>query len=46
MIGTGDVASEEAARFVQRISCHMLQQLFELRMLDEVVAPIVRSEGV
>lgn len=44
VFGTGDVASEEAARFVQRTTCHVLQKPFELRMLDEILARIVRSE--
>ncbi|HKO14695.1 MAG TPA: ATP-binding protein [Gemmatimonadaceae bacterium] len=37
IFSTGDVASREAAEFVQRTSCTVLQKPFELRMLDDVV---------
>lgn len=38
VFSTGDVASAEAANFVQRTSCPVLQKPFELRMLDEIIA--------
>jgi PAS domain S-box-containing protein len=38
MFSTGDVASPDAASFVQRTACPVLQKPFELRMLDEVIA--------
>ena len=44
VFSTGDVASTEAASFVQRTLCPVLQKPFELRMLDEVVARV--GEGV
>ena len=37
VFSTGDVASAEAASFVQRTSCPVLQKPFELRMLDEII---------
>jgi DNA-binding NtrC family response regulator len=37
VFSTGDVASPEAAAFVQRTKCSVLQKPFELKMLDEVV---------
>ena len=41
VFSTGDVASPEAATFVQRTLCPVLQKPFELRMLDELVAGVV-----
>jgi DNA-binding NtrC family response regulator len=38
VFSTGDVASGDAASFVQRTACPVLQKPFELRMLDEVIA--------
>ncbi|MBA3671871.1 MAG: PAS domain S-box protein [Gemmatimonadaceae bacterium] len=38
IFSTGDVASSEAASFVRRTTCLVLQKPFELRMLDEVIA--------
>lgn len=40
VFSTGDVASAEGARFVQRTHCPVLQKPFELRKLDEIVARI------
>ncbi|MEO8621232.1 MAG: PAS domain S-box protein [bacterium] len=44
VFSTGDVASAEAASFVQRTSCPVLQKPFELRMLDEIIAAV--GQGV
>ena len=44
VFSTGDVASAEAASFVQRTLCPVLQKPFELRMLDEIIARV--EEGV
>ena len=44
VFSTGDVASAEAASFVQRTRCPVLQKPFELRMLDEIIARV--GEGV
>jgi PAS domain S-box-containing protein len=41
VFSTGDVASREAAVFVQRTSCHVLQKPFELKTLDDIVARIL-----
>ena len=41
VFSTGDVASVEAASFVQRTRCPVLQKPFELRMLDDIVAEVV-----
>ncbi len=38
VFSTGDVASAEAASFVQRTHCPVLQKPFELRMLDDIIA--------
>jgi PAS domain S-box-containing protein len=38
IFSTGDVASREAAEFVQRTRCAVLQKPFELRALEAVVA--------
>jgi FixJ family two-component response regulator len=43
VFSTGDVASREAASFVQRTACPVLHKPFELRMLDELVTRL--SEG-
>ncbi len=43
VFSTGDVASAEAANFVQRTSCPILQKPFELRMLDDIIATV--TEG-
>lgn len=40
VFSTGDVASAEAASFVQRTRCPVLQKPFELRMLDEIIARV------
>lgn len=37
VFSTGDVASEDAALFVQRTRCPVLQKPFELRMLDQIL---------
>jgi PAS domain S-box-containing protein len=44
IFSTGDVASSEAASFVQRTSCPVLQKPFELRTLETIVAGVL--EGV
>ena len=44
VFSTGDVASPEAASFVERTSCPVLQKPFELRMLDEVIARVREGE--
>jgi PAS domain S-box-containing protein len=38
VFSTGDVASREAASFVQRTTCPVLQKPFELGTLDELIA--------
>ncbi|CAN5253305.1 hypothetical protein BH09GEM1_BH09GEM1_15860 [soil metagenome] len=38
VFSTGDVASVEAASFVERTLCPVLQKPFELRMLDDIIA--------
>ncbi len=43
VFSTGDVASGEAASFVQRTTCPVLQKPFELRMLDSIIAKV--TEG-
>lgn len=43
IFSTGDVASPEAASFVQRTDRPVLQKPFELRMLDEIVASVVQG---
>ena len=43
VFSTGDVASTEAASFVHRTACPVLQKPFELRMLDGIVAGV--TEG-
>jgi PAS domain S-box-containing protein len=43
VFSTGDVASADAASFVQRTSCPVLQKPFELRMLDEIIAAQARG---
>ena len=43
VFSTGDVASREAAVFVQRTSCHVLQKPFELKTLDEIVGRILAA---
>ena len=43
VFSTGDVASIEAASFVQRTLCPVLQKPFELRMLDDIVAHVVEG---
>ena len=43
VFSTGDVASREAAVFVQRTSCHVLQKPFELKTLDELVGQILAA---
>jgi CheY-like chemotaxis protein len=40
IFSTGDVASVEAASFVRRTLCPVLQKPFELRMLDEMIATV------
>ena len=44
IFSTGDVASPEAATFVERTSCPVLQKPFELRMLDEIIAGVRKGE--
>jgi CheY-like chemotaxis protein/anti-sigma regulatory factor (Ser/Thr protein kinase) len=46
VFSTGDVASGEAASFVQRTHCPVLQKPFELRMLDEIIASVVEGAAV
>ncbi len=41
VFSTGDVASAEAASFVQRTTCPVLQKPFELRTLDDLLARVV-----
>ena len=43
VFSTGDVASAEAAHFVQRTLCPVLQKPFELRMLDDIIARVVEG---
>ena len=43
VFSTGDVASGEAASFVQRTTCPVLQKPFELRMLDSIIASVTRN---
>ncbi|MEO7454838.1 MAG: PAS domain S-box protein [Gemmatimonadaceae bacterium] len=43
IFSTGDVASLEAASFVQRTHCPVLQKPFELRQLDEILTEL--TEG-
>ena len=38
IFSTGDVASKEAAEFVQRTRCTVLQKPFELRALETIVS--------
>jgi CheY-like chemotaxis protein len=40
VFSTGDVASPDAASFLQRTACPVLQKPFELRMLDETIATL------
>jgi hypothetical protein len=37
VFSTGDVASHEAAAFVQRTRCTVVQKPFELRALEQIV---------
>jgi two-component system NtrC family sensor kinase len=46
VFSTGDVASREAASFVQRTACPVLQKPFELRMLDELVTRLAEGAAV
>lgn len=43
VFSTGDVASSEAASFVQRTACPVLQKPFELRMLDTIIAGVAHG---
>ncbi|MDB4892276.1 MAG: sensor protein [Gemmatimonadetes bacterium] len=43
VFSTGDVASGEAASFVQRTTCPVLQKPFELRMLDSIIAKVTQG---
>lgn len=43
IFSTGDVASREAAAFVERAHCPVLQKPFELTVLAEVVERVARS---
>ncbi|MEO5815135.1 MAG: PAS domain S-box protein [Gemmatimonadaceae bacterium] len=43
IFSTGDVASSEAASFVQRTTCPVLQKPFELRMLDTIIASVAQG---
>jgi two-component system cell cycle sensor histidine kinase/response regulator CckA len=43
IFSTGDVASGEAASFVQRTTCPVLQKPFELRMLDSIIASVAQG---
>jgi DNA-binding NtrC family response regulator len=43
VFSTGDVASGEAASFVQRTTCPVLQKPFELRMLDSIIASVTQG---
>ncbi|MEP6990920.1 MAG: PAS domain S-box protein [bacterium] len=40
VFSTGDVASDEAAAFVRRTHCQVLQKPFELRMLDAAIVAV------
>jgi DNA-binding NtrC family response regulator len=42
IFSTGDVASREAAEFVRRTRCRVLQKPFELRALEAIVAHMRR----
>jgi DNA-binding NtrC family response regulator len=41
IFSTGDVASSEAASFVHRTSCPVLQKPFELRTLDTIIVGVL-----
>jgi DNA-binding NtrC family response regulator len=45
IFSTGDVASEEAADFVQRTRCTVMQKPFELRALESVIARVRHPVG-
>ena len=45
VFSTGDVASADAASFVQRTSCPVLQKPFELRVLDSIIASVLGADG-
>ena len=45
IFSTGDVASEEAANFVRRTICPVLQKPFELRTLDDMVGRLIEGAG-
>jgi DNA-binding NtrC family response regulator len=42
VFSTGDVASPEAAQFVRRTRCKVLQKPFELRALEAILVRMVR----
>ena len=44
IFSTGDVASSEAASFVQRTRCPVLQKPFELRTLDTIIAGVLHGD--
>lgn len=46
VFSTGDVASAEAASFVQRTACPVLQKPFELQMLDAIIAGVSQGGDV
>ena len=46
VFSTGDVASREAASFVHRTACPVLQKPFELRALDELLGRIAKGAPV
>ncbi|MDB4915589.1 MAG: sensor protein [Gemmatimonadetes bacterium] len=43
VFSTGDVASAEAASFVQRTACPVLQKPFELQALDTIIATVLNG---
>jgi PAS domain S-box-containing protein len=46
IFSTGDVASKDAAAFVQRTKCTVLQKPFELRAIEELVARLREPTAV
>jgi DNA-binding NtrC family response regulator len=46
IFSTGDTASREAAEFVQRTRCTVMQKPFELRTLESVVASLRQALAV
>jgi DNA-binding NtrC family response regulator len=45
VFSTGDMASSEAANFVERTTCPVLQKPFELRALDDIIIDMNGGTG-